>query len=74
METSNHEFSEKKKSYPHKAYYSFYAFEDGLLKVLSAPSTVVVGALLNNEWHEIHEVELGASCDWKFSGNHHQET
>ena len=48
METSNHEFSEKKKSYPHKAYYSFYAFEDGLLKVLSAPSTVVVGALLNN--------------------------
>ena len=45
METSNHEFFEKKKSYPHKAYYSFYAFKDGLLKVLNALSTAVVGVV-----------------------------
>ena len=66
METSNCKFSKEKKSDPHSAYCSFNAFEDGLLKVLNAPSTVVVGALLNNEWHGIHEVGLGASCDWKF--------
>ena len=45
METSSCKFSKEKKTDPHKAYCSFYAFEDRLLKVLNAHSIVVMGVV-----------------------------
>ena len=54
-----------------RAYCSFYAFEDGLLKVLNTPSTVVVGVVTEQRMAWDSSSQAGASCDWQFSGNHH---